>query len=189
MSITTLDKTLSRIMEPRACTPQKRLDTIKVLSDEAIPVSVSLSPVIPAINDYEMEAILEAASLHGATSAYYIILRLPLDVKQLFSEWLAKHFPDRARHVLSILKSMHGEKLYDAKFGTRMKGTGPYAKMLQNRFTHATKRFGLKKNSPQLSTQYFVKATQPQAQLDLFEDITKTTLHNVQSIYTPSIAA
>ncbi len=189
MSITTLDSSLARIMEPRACTPQKRLDAIKTLSASAIPVSISLSPVIPAINDYEMEAILEAASIHGATCAHYIILRLPLDVKQLFSEWLAMHFPDRARHVLSILKSMHGEKLYDATFGTRMKGTGPYAKMLQNRFNRATKKFSLKKNSPLLSTQYFVPPVPSQTQLDLFEDITKTTLQDIQPEYTSSIAA
>jgi DNA repair photolyase len=142
ISVTTLDGALARMMEPRAATPRKRLDTIEALSAAGVPVSVMVAPIIPAINDAEIETILTRAYAAGAREAGYVMLRLPLEVRELFSEWLVKHFPDKARHVLSLIRSTRDGKLYDAAFDKRMKGEGPYAWMIGRRFEIAAARLG-----------------------------------------------
>ena len=125
MSITTLDRKLSRSMEPRAATPSRRLDTVKALSEAGIPVAVMVAPIIPALNDHEIERILESAQAAGATEASYVLLRLPFEVSPLFREWLLRAYPDRYRRVMSLIRSMRDGKDYDAEFGKRMMGAGP----------------------------------------------------------------
>ena len=134
ISVTTLDRSLARRMEPRAPTPERRLQAMAALTGEGVPVGVLASPMIPGLNDSEMEKILEAASDAGASSAGYILLRLPLEVKELFQEWLAKEFPTKASHVLNLIRETREGKLYDPQFGTRMRGTGQYAELLARRF-------------------------------------------------------
>ena len=155
LSVTTLDKDLARAMEPRASTPQRRLDAIRALATAGIPVGVMTSPMIPGLNDHEMESILEAAMDAGATRAGYIVLRLPLEIKELFEEWLRAHRPDRAERVLSLIRQIRGGELYQAEFGTRMKGEGPIAQLLSARFAAATKRLGLNRTRYRLDTQAF----------------------------------
>jgi DNA repair photolyase len=145
LSVTTLDRRLARLMEPRAGTPQRRLQAIKGLSEAGIPTGVMFAPVIPALNDEEMEAVLGAAVEMGAASAGYVLLRLPLEIKDLFREWLDQSVPDRAKHVMSLIRQMRGGKDYDSQWHTRMKGTGPYAEMIARRFHMAVKRLGLNK--------------------------------------------
>ena len=142
ISVTTLDRSLARAMEPRAASPQRRLDTIARLADAGIPVSVLVAPIIPAINDDEIETILTRAHAAGAREAGYVLLRLPLELRDVFSEWLVTHYPAKARHVLSLVRSTREGKLYEAEFGKRMKGTGPYAWMLGRRFEVAATRLG-----------------------------------------------
>ena len=167
LSITTLDRKLARIMEPRAATPQRRLDTIRALSEAGIPAAVMTAPLIPALNDDEIESILAAASEAGATSAGYVLLRLPLEIKDLFREWLHDQVPDRAKHVMSLIRSMRGGKDYDAKWGERQRGTGPYAKMIAQRFHIATKRLGLNQKHTPLDTAKFRCPPAPGDQLAL----------------------
>ena len=155
LSVTTLDKDLARAMEPRASTPQRRLDAIRALATAGILVGVMTSPMIPGLNDHEMESILEAAMDAGATRAGYIVLRLPLEIKELFEEWLRAHRPDRAERVLSLIRQIRGGELYQAEFGTRMKGEGPIAQLLSARFAAATKRLGLNRTRYRLDTQAF----------------------------------
>ncbi|OFX03034.1 MAG: DNA repair photolyase [Alphaproteobacteria bacterium RIFCSPHIGHO2_12_FULL_66_14] len=155
LSVTTLDKDLARAMEPRASTPQRRLDAIRALATAGIPVGVMTSPMIPGLNDHEMEAILEAAMDSGATRAGYIVLRLPLEIKELFEEWLRTHRPDRAERVLSLIRQIRGGELYQSGFGTRMKGEGPIAQLLSARFAAATKRLGLNRTRYRLDTSAF----------------------------------
>jgi DNA repair photolyase len=155
LSVTTLDKDLARAMEPRASTPQRRLDAIRALASAGIPVGVMTSPMIPGLNDHEMEAILEAAMESGATRAGYIVLRLPLEIKELFEEWLRTHRPDRAERVLSLIRQIRGGELYQAEFGTRMKGEGPIAQLLSARFAAATRRLGLNRARYRLDTSAF----------------------------------
>ena len=143
LSVTTLDRQLARTMEPRASTPPKRLEAIRALADAGIPVSVLVSPIVPAVNDHEIERILESAHAAGAREAGYILLRLPLEVAPLFKDWLLRNYPDRYRHVMSLIRSMRGGKDYDAEWGKRMKGTGPYAWQIGRRFEIAAKRLGL----------------------------------------------
>jgi DNA repair photolyase len=143
VSVTTLDRDLARKMEPRAATPAKRLEAIVALAAAGIPTGVMTAPMIPALNDREMESILEAATAAGATSAGYVVLRLPLEIKNLFQEWLETHFPDRAKHVLNMIRDLRGGELYDATFGARMRGRGPYADLLRKRFKLATQRLKL----------------------------------------------
>ncbi|WP_328700399.1 PA0069 family radical SAM protein [Caenimonas soli] len=143
MSIATLDNELGRKMDPRANAPAKRLEAIRELSREGIPVSIYSSPMIPAINDMEMESILEAAATSGATHASMVVLRLPLEVRDLFVEWLEAHFPQRAKHVMSLVNQLRDGKDYDSSFGTRMTGTGVIANLLQQRFQLACKKLGL----------------------------------------------
>lgn len=142
ISVTTLDPKLSRIMEPRAATPARRLQTIETLSAAGVPTAVMTAPIIPAINDDEIETILTRAHAAGARDAGYILLRLPHELRQLFEEWLKSHFPDRAARVLSLIQSTRDGKLYDAAWGKRMTGVGPYAWMIGRRFEIVGKRLG-----------------------------------------------
>ena len=143
VSVTTLDPELKRVMEPRAASPQARLRTLAALSAAGIPTSVMAAPMIPALNDHELEAILEAAAAAGARRAGYVLVRLPYEIKDLFREWLAEHYPDRAAHVMSLIRDMRGGRDNDPRFGTRMRGTGPYARLLSNRFRLACQRLKL----------------------------------------------
>jgi DNA repair photolyase len=143
ISVTTLDTDLKRVMEPRAASPQARLRTLAALSAAGIPTTVMVAPVIPALTDHELEAILEAAAAAGARWAGYVLLRLPFEIKDLFREWLAEHYPDRATHVMSLIRDMRGGRDNDPQFGTRMRGTGPYAQLLSNRFRLACRRLKL----------------------------------------------
>ena len=143
LSITTLDKDLARDMEPRASAPHRRLAAIRTLADAGVPVGVMTAPMIPGLNDHEMEAILDAAKAAGATRAGFTVLRLPLEIKDLFQEWLKEHRPDRAERVLSLIRQMRGGALYQSGFGQRMKGEGPIAQLIGARFNAAVKRLGL----------------------------------------------
>ncbi len=155
LSITTLDRALARDMEPRASTPQRRLDAIRALADAGVPVGVMTAPMIPGLNDHEMEAILEAAQKAGATRAGFIVLRLPLEIKELFQEWLRQHRPDRAERVLSLIRQLRGGALNSAEFGQRMRGEGPIAQLLSARFSAATRRLGLNRVRYRLDTTRF----------------------------------
>ena len=130
LSVTTLDRRLARAMEPRASTPDKRLETVAKLVEAGVPASVMVAPVIPGLTDVEMERILERAAAAGVKNAGYVLLRLPLEIADLFTEWLKANCPDRANRVLSLMRSARGGKLYDAKWGERMVGEGPYAWMI-----------------------------------------------------------
>jgi DNA repair photolyase len=167
LSVTTLDRKLARAMEPRASTPDKRLETLARLVDAGVPTAVMVAPVIPALNDTEMERILERASSIGVKNAGYVLLRLPLEIGDLFTEWLKANCPDRASRVLSLMRSTRGGKLYDAKWGERMRGDGPYAWMIGRRFELAAKRLGLNENSVELRTDLFTPPSLPGQQLSL----------------------
>jgi DNA repair photolyase len=155
LSVTTLDKALARDMEPRASAPHRRLDAIRELSAAGIPTGVMTAPMIPGLNDHEMESILEAASEAGATRAGFTVLRLPLEIKDLFDEWLRANRPDRAERVLSLIRQMRGGALYQAEFGLRMRGEGPIAQLLAARFAAAVKRLGLNRIRYRLDTLRF----------------------------------
>ena len=142
LSITSLTNEIKRTLEPRTASPQARLRVIQQLSEAGIPVGVLVAPVIPAITDHELEDILSAAKAAGATRAGYVLLRLPHEVKILFREWLTEHYPDRAKHVMSLINQARGGKDYDSQFGTRMSGTGAYAELLGTRFELAKRRLG-----------------------------------------------
>jgi DNA repair photolyase len=167
LSVTTLDRKLARAMEPRASTPDKRLETLARLVDAGIPAAVMVAPVIPGLNDMEMERILERAASIGVKNAGYVLLRLPLEIGDLFTEWLKANCPDRASRVLSLMRSTRGGKLYDAKWGERMGGHGPYAWMIGRRFELAAKRLGLNENSVELRTDLFTPPSLPGQQLSL----------------------
>jgi DNA repair photolyase len=167
LSVTTLDRKLARAMEPRAATPQKRLEAIRALSSAGIPVGVMTAPLIPALNDMEMEAILAAAAEAGATSAGYVLLRLPLEIKDLFREWLEAHEPGRAKHVMSLIRSTRGGKDYDSQWHLRQKGTGPYASVVSQRFAIAVKRLGLNREHSHLDVSKFRRPARAGDQLAL----------------------
>jgi DNA repair photolyase len=143
ISLTSLDDELKRILEPRAAAPKARLRAIRVMREAGIPVGVLCSPMIPMINDSELESLLTAAHAAGAQSAAYMMLRLPLEVAPLFEEWLAAHYPQRAAHVMSLVRQVRGGEVYDSRFGVRMRGEGPFADLLAQRFRKAIKRLGL----------------------------------------------
>ena len=168
LSITSLDKDLVRTLEPRASAPHRRLAALKGLAEAGIPASVMMAPVIPALTDSEIEALLEAAAEHGATEAGYILLRLPLEVSELFRDWLLRNRPDRYRHVMNILRSMRGGKDYDAEWGQRMRGLGPYAQQIGQRFSLACKRLGLNQRRKKLNTELFTPPQVGGVQLSLF---------------------
>jgi len=167
LSVTTLDRKLARAMEPRASTPGKRLEAIRMLSEAGIPTGVMTAPMIPALNDEELESILTAAAEAGATEAGYVLLRLPLEIKDLFREWLEAHAPTRAQHVMSLMRSMRGGKEYDAEWGTRMRGEGPYAKLISQRFHLATRRLGLNRDRLVLDAEKFRRPLAAGSQLAL----------------------
>lgn len=168
ISITTLDRDLARSMEPRASTPARRLEAISRLADAGVPVGVGFAPVIPGLNDHELESVLEAAAKAGATTAMYVTLRLPLEIKDLFKEWLADARPDRAARVMSLVRQTRGGKEYDADWAQRMKGTGPVADLINARFKAAVKRYGLEAPRHVLDETQFKVPTSARTQLDLF---------------------
>ena len=168
VSITTLDRDLARTMEPRAATPARRLDAVKRLADAGVPVGVGFAPVIPGLNDHELESILEAAAKAGATRAMYVTLRLPLEIKDLFQEWLADARPDRAARVMSLVRQTRGGKDYDADWSQRMKGTGPVADLIAVRFKAAVKRYGLDGPLRELDVTQFKVPADARPQLELF---------------------
>ena len=167
ISVTTLDPGLARRLEPRAPTPARRLETIAGLSAAGVRVGVMTAPMIPGLNDAELEAILEAAAGAGAVSASYVLLRLPLEIRDLFAEWLEAHAPDRAQRVLSLVRETRGGKLYDSTFGMRMRGQGPYAELIARRFALAARRSCLAGNRFELETGLFRPPPAPGDQLSL----------------------
>lgn len=167
LSVTTLDRMLARTMEPRASTPTKRLEAIRQLSDAGIPASVMVAPIIPGLTDQEMERILDSARAAGAREAGYVVLRLPLEVSPIFKDWLLRHYPDRYRHVMSLIRSMRDGKDYDSEWGKRMKGAGPYAWQIGRRFEITAKRLGLNAERRTLRTDQFVAAANATEQLML----------------------
>jgi DNA repair photolyase len=169
VSVTTLDAKLARSMEPRASTPTKRLEALQKLTAAGVPTKVMIGPVIPALNDSEMERILDSAAHLGVKEASYIVLRLPLEVRDLFREWLIANYPERYRHVFTLIRDMRGGKDYDSQWGTRMTGTGPLAWMIGRRFDIACDRLGLNKKRVRLTTDHFVRPSRDGNQLTLFE--------------------
>ncbi len=168
ISVTSLDDDLKRTLEPRAASPQARLRALAALSAAGVPCGVLVAPVIPALTDHEMERILEAAAQAGVRWAGYVLLRLPYEIKDLFTEWLAEHYPERAPHVMSLICAMRGGRENDPRFGFRMKGTGPYALLLSNRFRIACRRLNLNKAARHtLNTALFRPPAPPGSQLRL----------------------
>ena len=168
LSVTTLDRKLARAMEPRASTPQRRLDAIRLLSEAGVPTTVMVAPIVPALNEAEVERILEAGHAAGAREAGYVILRLPLEVRDIFIEFLEREYPDKAKHVMSMVKQMRGGKDYDSSWGQRMSGSGPYAWQIGRRFEIATRRLGLNTERRRLARDLFVAPKPQVAQLSLF---------------------
>ncbi len=168
ISITSLDRKLARSMEPRAATPEKRLDAVKRLSDAGVPVAVMFAPAIPGLNDHEMEAVLERAAEAGARSAGYVALRLPMEIADLFKEWLAADHPDRASRVMSLVRQMRGGKDYDSQWGKRMKGEGPIAALMSRRFSVAKTRYGLTRRLGDMDLTQFRPPPRAGSQIDLF---------------------
>ena len=172
VSIGTLDRELARKLEPRAASPQRRLDVLRSLSKHSIPCGVMVAALIPALNDKTLEQVLEAAAQAGATEAAYVILRLPNELKVLFKEWLAAHYPERAEHVISIVRQVRGGRDNDPRFGTRMTGTGNFAELIEKRFDIACRRFGLNghgapRRRPELDCSLFRSPAAP-GQIPLF---------------------
>ncbi|MDR2837699.1 MAG: PA0069 family radical SAM protein [Azonexus sp.] len=171
ITLTTLDPELARRSEPRAASPARRLEVMRQLAAAGVPVGVAIAPIIPALNDHELEAIMAAAQEAGARKAFYTVLRLPHELSPLFRDWLATHAPGRARHVMSVLRQMRGGADYDSDFATRMGGAGEFANLLQQRFRLASKRLGLDNQDaawPQLDCSRFVKPRRASAQGELF---------------------
>ena len=168
ISVTTLDRKLARSMEPRAATPERRIGAIKALADAGVPVTVMFAPAIPGLNDHEMEAVLERAAEAGARGAGYVALRLPLEIKDLFREWLATDHPDRASRVMSLVRQMRGGLDYDAEWGKRMRGEGPIAELMSQRFQQAKKRYGLNARYDGLDLSLFKVPPKAGDQGDLF---------------------
>jgi len=167
ISITTLDRRLARAMEPRASTPPKRLEAVRALAAAGVPVAVMMAPIIPALNDSEIEPLLAAVREAGASEAGYVLLRLPLEIKTLFREWLETNEPGRAKRVINLMQSMHGGQDYRAEFGLRQKGSGPYAEQIAQRFRMARRRLGLGEERLQLDTGQFVRPVVHGGQLSL----------------------
>jgi DNA repair photolyase len=168
ISITSLDPKLARILEPRAASPQRRLRTVRALAEAGVPVRVNVAPVIPFVNEPEIEAIVDAAAEAGASNAHYTVVRLPWEVGPLFEEWLRTHFPDRARRVMNRIREMRGGKNYDASFGRRMTGEGTWARLIEQRFKRASTRHGYSDGWPSRRTDLFVRPRLPTPQMDLF---------------------
>lgn len=176
VSVTTLDHALSRTLEPRAASPARRLRTVSALAAAGIPVEVNFSPVVPFVNEPELEKVLTAARDAGARAAHYTVVRLPWEVAPLFRDWLAAHYPDRAERVMHRVQDMRGGRDYDANFSTRMKGDGPWAALIRQRFDKACARLGLSRQPLPLRTDRFVRPVAAKSvagpaspQLGLFE--------------------
>ena len=167
VSLTSLDPRLSRLMEPRAAAPYRRLQTISALADAGLPVIAMTAPIIPALNEPEMEDLLEASAEHGAVSAGYVLLRLPFELKDIFHEWLAAHYPDRAAKVINILRDMRGGQDYDANWFERGRGRGVHARLISQRFKKTARRLGLDEPRPRLRTDLFRPAEPPNGQMKL----------------------
>ena len=172
ISFTTLDRKLARAMEPRCAAPHRRLDTMRQLSEAGIPVAAMTAPLIPALNDPELEQLLEAAADAGARRAGYVLLRLPLEIAGLFTEWLEAHYPDRAKRVMSLLRSMHKGEDYRSEWKVRQRGDGPYAQLIAARFRNAVKRLGLNTIGFKLSSDLFRPPVlkDSSAQMSLFDE-------------------
>jgi DNA repair photolyase len=171
LSVTTLDPHLARTMEPRAAAPHRRLFAIRELAKAGVPVIVMNAPLIPALNEPEMEQVLEAAAEAGASRAGYVLLRLPLEIASLFTEWLDANYPDRAKRVMKLLREMHNGEDYRSTWKIRQRGEGPYAQLIANRFRMASKRLGLNKVSFALRTDLFRKPDDAgSGQMSLFGD-------------------
>jgi DNA repair photolyase len=170
VSFTTLDRKLARTMEPRAAAPHRRIETMRELAAAGIPVTVMTAPLIPALNEPEMEQLLEAAAEAGATRAGYVVLRLPHEIASLFTEWLDVHYPDRARKVMTLLRSMHQGQDYRSEWKIRQRGEGPFAQLMADRFRKACSRLGLNKLDFELRTDLFHPPTlkDPGGQMNLF---------------------
>jgi len=168
ISVTTLDPKLARTMEPRAATPPRRLDALRQLAAAGVPASALVAPVIPALNDAEIERILEAIAATGVRHAGYVLLRLPLELRDLFREWLNENYPDRAQHVFKLIRDTRGGKDYDSTFGKRMTGSGPIAWMIGRRFEVACERLGFNLTSVKTTTEHFRPPRPASEQLDLF---------------------
>ena len=168
LSVTTLDHKLARVMEPRAATPARRLEALRLLRAAGVPASVMVAPVIPALNDAEIERILDSSAAVGVEEAGYVLLRLPLEVRDLFREWLMANFPDRYRHVFRLIRETRGSKDYDSSWGRRMTGGGPVAWMIGRRFELACEKFGLNKVRTALTTEHFKPPQRASEQLSLF---------------------
>ncbi len=166
VSVTTLDRDLARRMEPRAPTPERRLEAIARLAEAGVPVGVMVAPIVPAINDEEIEKILTRAHAAGAREAGYVTLRLPLELRDLYREWLAVHFPDRLKHALSLAQSLHGGKDYDSQWGRRMAGSGPYAWMIGRRFEIATRKLGFRETAARLRSDLFAPPAPPSGEVE-----------------------
>lgn len=170
LSVTTLDRTLARTLEPRAAAPQRRLDAVSRLAEAGVPVGVMVAPLIPVLTDHELEAIVKAAHAAGALSAEYILLRLPLEVADLFEEWLRHHYPLKAEHVMNRIRDSRGGKAYDAAFHQRLLGSGNYADLIAQRFRLISKKLGMDKSLPPLRTDLFRKpAASGQMSFDFFD--------------------
>ena len=168
VSITTLNAELARVMEPRAAAPYRRLRTLETLAKAGVPVGVSVAPVIPFLNEPELERILTAARDAGAKSAFSTVLRLPWEVNPLFQQWLEQHFPDRAARVMARVREMRGGKDYDANFATRMKGSGVWAELLRQRFEKCCARLGLNRARVELDLTQFRPPRENAEQASLF---------------------
>jgi DNA repair photolyase len=166
-SITTLDNHLASKMEPRATAPHGKLRAMRTLADAGVPVGVMVAPVVPMLTDHELEHILEAAHAHGARAAGYTLLRLPHELKELWREWLQLHYPERAAHVMSLVRQMRGGRDYDSRFGVRSRGEGPFAQLLARRFARAHARLGYAR-MPELDCTRFVAPGKPSPQAELF---------------------
>jgi DNA repair photolyase len=168
VSITSLDRKLARSMEPRAATPERRIEAVRRLTEAGVPTIVMFAPSIPSLNDHEMEAVLQRAADAGAVGAGYVALRLPLEIKDLFEEWLETDHPDRAKRVMSLVRQMRGGAAYQSEWGKRMTGDGPVADAMRARFALARKRFGLEGRLPSLDLSQFAPPPEPGSQLQLF---------------------
>ncbi len=167
LSVTTLDPALARKMEPRAAVPEKRLATLQALAEAGVPTCVMVAPIIPALNDSEIETILARAKAIGVGEAGYVMLRLPLELHALFSEWLNAHYPDKARHILSLIRSTRAGRKYDSTFGKRMTGSGPYAWMIGRRFEAAAAKLGFGRSRLKLRHDLFIPPPRTGEQLQL----------------------
>jgi DNA repair photolyase len=169
VSVTTLDRKLARAMEPRASTPDRRIDAIRQLAAAGIPAMIGFAPVIPGLNDHEMEAVLQRGAEAGAVQAHFTVLRLPLEIKDLFREWLEAERPDRAKRVMSLVRQMRGGRDYDPEWGKRMRGEGPVAELIATRFRLAVRKLGLDRPFPPMELSLFQRPSADPNQMELFD--------------------